>query len=159
MRQREVQEVEDRRRRGEDVRAGRRMERVLEDLGRDRSEEQQSLDRQDVGDVDGDPEVVGVAAHQLVGEEQPDERDPVAQEQAAAAEQDGGEAEGDEQHVRRDRDAPDEHQGRQDHDVGGDRPEQDPVVAPTEGRGLGRFAQVGHEVTVSKLARHASASA
>ena len=132
------------------------MEGVLEDLGRDQAEEQQPLDGEDVGHVDGQADVVGVAAHQLVGEEQPDERDPVAHEQPSAADEDGGQAERDEQDVRGDRHAPDEHERRQDDDIGANRPQQDPVVAPAERRGIG---DVGHEPASSNVARHASASA
>ncbi len=110
-------------------------------------------------DVDRQADVVGVAAHQLVGEEQADERDPVAQEQPAASEQDGRQPERDEQDVRRDRHPADEHQRRQDHDVGADRPEQDPIVAPAERRGLGRLGRVGHRPAASNVARQASASA
>ena len=132
------------------------MERVLEDLRRHVAQEERPLEGQDVADVDGQADVVGVAAHQLVGEEQADERDPVAQEEPAAAEQDGGQAERHEEHVGRDRHAADEHQRGEDDDVGADRPEQDPVVAPSQPRGLGR---VGHVRAGSNDARQASASA
>ena len=158
-RQREMEEVEDGRDRGQDVRAAGRVERVLEDLGRQVAQEERPLEGQDVGDVDGQADVVGVAAHQLVGEEQADERDPVAQEQPTAAEQHGGQTEGHEEHVGGDRHAADEHQRRQDHDVGADRPEQDPVVAPAEAGRLGLLRQLdGHEPGLSNDARQVSAS-
>ena len=73
------------------------------------AEEERTLGVQDIGHVNAHSEIVGVAPHQLVCKEQPDERDPVAQEQPAAADEDCREAQGDQEHVGGDRDAPTDH--------------------------------------------------
>ena len=62
--------------------------------------------------------VVGHAAHELVGEQQDDERDPVAQEEPAATEQHRGQPEGDGQDVGRERDAADDHEHDDERRVG-----------------------------------------
>ncbi len=149
-----MQEVEDRAEDGEPVRPAGRVEPALEHLGRHVAEEQETLQREDVLDMDGGPEIVRVAAHQLVGEEEPDERHPVPEEQAPASQEDGGQAERDEQHVGGDRDATDDHQHRQESDVPAQETDEEPVVASPEaipgaegrlrGHALGRAGLVAH---------------
>ena len=85
------------------------MQSRLQQLRRHLPERDQPLGRDHVGDVHGETDVVGQAAHELVGQKQHQERKPVAQEQASATQQHCAEAEGDHHHVGRDLD-PEEHQ-------------------------------------------------
>ena len=118
-RQREVQEVEHHRERGQVVRARGRahVEKALQPRGGQAAEPDDPLHRYHVGDVDRLAKLVRVAPHELVGEEERDERYPVAQEQLAAAEQQGREPERDDHHVRGDGYPLGDHQDRKDHGV------------------------------------------
>jgi hypothetical protein len=88
------------------------------------------FDRDDVRDVDRQAEFVRVAAHQLVGEEQGQERNPVAQEQPASAEDYRGESQADHDHVRRQRNTAGDHQQREKDGVGDHAAKHQPVVTP-----------------------------
>ena len=132
-RQREMQEVEPLGDRGQvvGVRCRSRVE-ALEQRRRQRTQPHDPLQRDYVCNVDRQPELVGVASHQLVGEEERHERDPVAQEELAAAEQYGCQAEADDNDVGRDGDAPSDHQDGEQDRVGGDGYQKQPIVASTE---------------------------
>ena len=101
-----------------------RGQQVLEPRGRKRPPEEPELEVANVGDVDRESGVVGDPAHQLVGEEDHDERKPIAEEEPGAADEDRDQAERHEQDVRRDPQAAREHQPDDQRAVSTDRDEQ-----------------------------------
>ena len=105
------------------------------------SKADEALERDDVCDMDGQTELVGVAAHQLVREEEGDERDPVAQEELAATQQEGGQGQGHDHDIGRHADSPNDHQDRENDDVAGHGCQKQTIVSPPQmSMRLGSFA-------------------
>ena len=133
-RQWEVQEVEDNGERGQVVGARRRpgVEEALQPGGRQATQADDPLDRDHVGDMDRLTELVGVATHQLVCEEQRDERDPVAQEEASPAKEQRGQPKCHHHQVGRDGDPLCDHQDREKNCVRRYGGQQESVVAAAQ---------------------------
>ncbi len=131
-RQCEVEHVHGGREDGEWVGPGRRAKGGLEDLGRERSEGQEALGDGHVLHMDGQARVVGDPAHQLVGEEQGDERDPVPEEEPAPTEDDRRQAERHRQDIRRERQPALEHDHDDQQRVAEHGDHQQTVVPPAE---------------------------